>query len=130
MVGQLPGTSCCRAHLVAVFNSGFKMGDITGGYYSHGRTAKPLRNGQAPLVINARGAITIGQWGRDITMNPHTASVRQNLALIVDHGRAANGLTINATNAGAVPPTSCSTPGAPASAPTPPATSSTWPETK
>jgi len=91
MVGQLPDTSYCRAHLVAVFNSGFNMGDITGGYYSHGRTAKPLRTGQASLVINDRGAITIGQWGRDITMNPHTVSVRQNLALIVDHGRAANG---------------------------------------
>ena len=83
-------------NLVAVFNSGFKLNDITGGYYSHGRTAKALRTGQASLVVNDRGAITIGQWGRDITMNPHIASVRQNLALVVDHGRAADGLTVNA----------------------------------
>ena len=38
---QVPPTAV--PHLVAVFNSGFKMNDITGGYYSHGRTAKPLR---------------------------------------------------------------------------------------
>jgi len=82
-------------HLVAVFNSGFKMNDITGGYYSHGRTAKPLRTGQASLVINDHGAASVGEWGRDLTMNSHIISVRQNLALIVDGARPVHGLTAN-----------------------------------
>jgi len=82
-------------HLVAVFNSGFKLNDITGGYYSHGRTAKPLRNGQASPVINDRGAASVGQWGRDMAMNPHVVSVRQNLGLIVDDGQPVDGLTAN-----------------------------------
>lgn len=90
---QVPTTAV--PNLVAVFNSGFKMSDTAGGYYSHGRTAKPLRNGQASLVINDHGAITIGQWGRDVAMNPHIAAVRQNLALIVDGGHPASGLAVN-----------------------------------
>jgi len=82
-------------HLVAVFNSGFKLNDITGGYYSHGRTAKALRTGQASLVINDHGAVSVGQWGRDLTLSPHIISVRQNLALIVDSARPVHGLTAN-----------------------------------
>ncbi len=90
---QVPPTAV--PHLVAVFNSGFKMNDITGGYYSHGRTAKPLRTGHASLVINDHGAVSVGQWGRDLTMSPHIVSVRQNLGLIVDGARPVHGLTAN-----------------------------------
>jgi len=31
--------------------------------------------------------MTIGQWGRDVRMTPEVVGVRQNLKLIVDHGR-------------------------------------------
>jgi hypothetical protein len=82
--------------LVATFNSGFKMADIAGGFYLAGRSARRLRNGQASLVIDNRGRITIGQWGRDVSMNASVVAVRQNLALVVDGGRPVDGLAGNA----------------------------------
>jgi hypothetical protein len=83
-------------NLVATFNSGFRMRDITGGFYEAGRTARPLVNGQASLVIDRQGRVTVGQWGRDVSMNPDIAAVRQNLALVVDGGKPVSGLTSNA----------------------------------
>lgn len=81
--------------LVAVFNSGFKMNDTAGGYYHNGVTMRPLVDGQASAVIDDRGHLDVAQWGRDITMNPHIAAVRQNLALIVEGGQPVAGLEIN-----------------------------------
>jgi hypothetical protein len=81
--------------LVATFNSGWKMSDTRGGFYLAGRSAGQLRAGQASLVIDDTGAATVGQWARDVSMNPHVIAVRQNLALIVDHGRPVAGLTAN-----------------------------------
>jgi len=82
--------------LAATFNSGFKLTDISGGFYANGRVGKPLQAGQASLVISNRGQLSVGQWGRDITMNPHITAVRQNLALIVDGGHRVSGLRVNA----------------------------------
>ncbi|MDT5085619.1 MAG: hypothetical protein QOJ61_2662, partial [Mycobacterium sp.] len=42
------------------------------------------------------GRVTIGQWGRDVSMSPRVAAVRQNLALVVDGGRPVAGLSTNA----------------------------------
>jgi hypothetical protein len=82
--------------LVATFNSGFKMRDIVGGFYQAGRTAGRLVSGQASLVIDDRGDMTVGQWGRDVSMNSHVAAVRQNLDLVVDGGKPVAGLSVNA----------------------------------
>ena len=57
-----------------------------GGYYDNGRVAEPLRFGAASLVIAKDGTASIGQWGRDVSMSPSVASVRQNLDLLVDAG--------------------------------------------
>jgi len=81
--------------LVATFNSGWKMTDTHGGFYLAGQGSGHLMDGQASLVINDSGAATIGQWARDVTMNPHVVAVRQNLALIVDHSRPVPGLDAN-----------------------------------
>jgi hypothetical protein len=81
--------------LVATFNSGWKMTDTPGGFYLAGQRAGQLTNGQASIVITDSGAATIGQWARDVAMNPHVVAVRQNLALIVDHGRPVSGLDAN-----------------------------------
>lgn len=78
--------------LVAAFNSGFLMSNANGGYYSEGRTAYPLRAGAASFVIYRDGRATIGQWGRDVTMEPDVASVRQNLVLLVDNGQPVSNL--------------------------------------
>jgi len=81
--------------LVATFNSGWKMTDTPGGFYLAGQGAGHLTNGQASIVITDSGAATIGQWARDVAMNPHVVAVRQNLSLIVDHGRPVSGLDAN-----------------------------------
>jgi hypothetical protein len=93
----IPATE--RGPLVAAFNSGFRFRHIDGGYVTEGRTAVPLIDGGASIVITRDGRIEIGAWGHDVTMKPDVVSVRQNLHLIVDHGAPAPGLRDNADGA-------------------------------
>ena len=78
--------------LVAAFNGGFLLKDSNGGYLSEGHLVAPLRAGAASLVIYKNGFATVGEWGRDVTMTPAVVAVRQNLTLLVDHGRPVPGL--------------------------------------
>ena len=84
-----------RAGLVAAFNSGFKIDASQGGVYTEGQMVKPLVDGAASLVINTDGEASVGVWGRDFVMGPDIATVRQNLALILDNGVPAEGLPTN-----------------------------------
>ena len=84
-----------RQGLLAAFNSGFRLYASRGGYYSYGHTAQSLRVGAASLVITTNGGATVGQWGRDVSMTPAVAAVRQNLDLIVDGGQLVPGLDQN-----------------------------------
>jgi hypothetical protein len=79
-----PGT---RAGLVATFNGGFKINTSGGGFYLNGDTAGTLTKGAASVVYYRNGTIKIGDWGRDVRMTSSVVGVRQNLRLIVDHGR-------------------------------------------
>ena len=88
-----------RSRLVAVFNSGWKMADSRGGFYTGGKSLVPLQDGAASLVIDTSGRVTVGRWGRDARLGPDVAAVRQNLQLIVDNGRPLDGLADNATGA-------------------------------
>ncbi|MCL4448373.1 MAG: phosphodiester glycosidase family protein [Actinobacteria bacterium] len=81
-----------RGSLAAAFNSGFRLSSANGGYYSNGKTARPLVNGAASLVIFNNGTATVGTWGQDVSMTPNVASVRQNLVLIVNGGQPVKGL--------------------------------------
>jgi hypothetical protein len=83
--------------LVAAFNAGFLMNNANGGYYTDGRTIMPLRTGAASFVIYRNGSVNIGDWGRDAALTPDVVSVRQNLDLLVDHGRPVPGLDANDT---------------------------------
>lgn len=95
-------TPSAYAGLVATFNSGFKMKDARGGYYDHGRVAGSLTPGAASLVIHNDGHLTIGSWGTEETMTPDVAFVRQNLKLLIDHGRIASNINTDVeTNWGA-----------------------------
>lgn len=75
-------------NLAAVFNSGFRFGDIAGGIYAFGHELKPLHAGSATAVIDDRGRLTIGEWGREVKASSHMVAARQNLALLVDDGRS------------------------------------------
>jgi hypothetical protein len=88
-----------RPRLVAAFNAGFKMRHITGGVWTEGRSAGHLlQAGQASVVIYRDGHTAIAKWGRDASLTPDVVSVRQNLSLIVDGGRAARDLVTDRTH--------------------------------
>jgi Phosphodiester glycosidase len=76
-----------RAGLLATFNGGFKIADAEGGFYLNGVYYGALVRGSASVVYYRNGTIAIGEWGRDFRMNSSVAGVRQNLRLLVDHGR-------------------------------------------
>ena len=78
--------------LVAAFNAGFLMSAANGGYYTDGKAVVPLRVGAASFVIYRNGQVNIGPWGGSLTMTPNVVSVRQNLDLLVDGGKAVSGL--------------------------------------
>jgi hypothetical protein len=82
-----------RPGLVATWNGGFKVkpDDALGGFYADGRTARALVNGKAAEVFYQDGSLRIGRWGRDETMTPQVAGVRQNLSLLVDNGQVTVG---------------------------------------
>ncbi len=74
--------------VVAAFNGGFRLnGASHGGYFSDGRTARPLVDGAASLVLHSDGTATVGAWNREVRMAPDVASVRQNLVPLVDDGQ-------------------------------------------
>lgn len=95
--GQVPPQA--RADLAAAFNSGFYIRDAQGGYYSEGRTVAPLVNGAASLVIYKDGTATVGSWGTQVAMSPDVVSVRQNLSLIVDGGKATDDVAADHSSA-------------------------------
>lgn len=80
-----------RSTLVAAFNSGFRMKDSRGGWYSEGSNPVPIRDGAASLVFRDDGRADVGVWGREVGLDPHVTAIRQNLALLVDNGQLVPG---------------------------------------
>jgi hypothetical protein len=74
--------------VAAAFNSGFRLSnnDSHGGYFSDGRTVRPLVDGAASLVLDNDGVAHVGAWNTEVAMTEDVASVRQNLAMLVDDG--------------------------------------------
>ena len=74
--------------LLAAFNGGFKLSAGAGGYEQEGHVISPLIPGRASLVIDRSGAAAIGVWGHGLPRPGEAVySVRQNLTLLVNHGR-------------------------------------------
>ncbi|MGH3298650.1 MAG: hypothetical protein ACRDP7_43355 [Trebonia sp.] len=91
-----------RTGLLATFNGGFKLNSAGGGFYLNGIYHGSLVSGTASVVYYKNGTVKIGQWGRDFSMNSSIEGVRQNLKLLVDHGKlAANASSDVMTNWGA-----------------------------
>ena len=76
-----------RSSLLATFNSGFKLEDSGGGFFSHGHVYAPLTDGQATLISYSDGAVDIRTWTGGPDPGPGIAFARQNLPLIVEGGR-------------------------------------------
>ncbi|HUO74203.1 MAG TPA: hypothetical protein VMU39_25750 [Solirubrobacteraceae bacterium] len=82
-----------RRTVVAAFNGGFKFAAGAGGFMSYGRVAAPLHAGLGSIVTYADGATDIGSWRQEVpALGRRVVSVRQNLSLLIDHGRGASNL--------------------------------------
>jgi phosphodiester glycosidase len=82
-----------RWRLLATFNSGFTYRDGHGGFAVDGRTFTSLQRGEGTLVGYADGRVDVVSWRGGPTPGPGVVLARQNLPLIVDHGRPASNLT-------------------------------------
>ncbi len=81
-------TGAERGRLLAAFNGGFKLGVGAGGYEQEGHVISSLGGGFASLVIDRSGRARIGIWGDGVPAPGEAVySVRQNLQLLVEHGR-------------------------------------------
>jgi hypothetical protein len=76
-----------RSRLVATFNSGFKMKDSGGGFASGGHTYAPMKPGIATFVRYRDGRVDVISWSGGTNVGPDIVYARQNLPLIVNHGR-------------------------------------------
>ena len=83
-----------EAHRVlAGFNSGFKFKYGSLGWMESGRSPVPLSGGLGSIVTYADGSTQIGAWRQGVPQpGKRIVSVRQNLNLLIDHGRAAEDL--------------------------------------
>jgi phosphodiester glycosidase len=85
--GAMEVPMALRPRLLASFNSGFKLSDARGGFALHGHTYAPLQSGEATLVRYADGRVDVTAWSGGPQAPRDVVFARQNLPLIVDHGR-------------------------------------------
>jgi membrane-associated phospholipid phosphatase len=90
---QIP--TAVRSRVVAAFNGGFRLGDNDGGFWLDGRVGRPLVVGRASLIIHRDGRVDVVAWTRGLARDRSMVAVRQNLDLVVDHGRAEPGIGRN-----------------------------------
>jgi Phosphodiester glycosidase len=76
-----------RRRLVATFNSGFKLSDSAGGFAEGGRTYAPLRPDIATIIRYRNGRVDVTAWHGGPDAGRRVIFARQNLPLIVNHGR-------------------------------------------
>jgi hypothetical protein len=76
-----------RSKLVATFNSGFKLSDSGGGFAIGGHAYAPLRDGLATILRYRGGRMDVRAWTGGPNVPSNIIYARQNLPLIVDHGR-------------------------------------------
>jgi hypothetical protein len=76
-----------RSALLATFNSGFKLEDSRGGFFSQGQLYAALSDGQATLFGYSNGSVDIRTWTGGPSPRPGITFARQNLPLIVENGQ-------------------------------------------
>jgi hypothetical protein len=76
-----------RAGLLATFNSGFRLEDDRGGFFTAGRLYEPLRDGQATIIGYRNGKVDVRTWRGGPSPGPGVQFARQNLPPIVERGR-------------------------------------------
>ena len=82
-----------RGGLVATFNSAFKLADSGGGFAYGGHTYAPMHDGVATIVRYRSGQVDIVDWTGGPSVGPDVLYARQDLPLIIDHGRTNSNLS-------------------------------------
>jgi hypothetical protein len=76
-----------RSHLVATFNSAFKLTDSGGGFAYRGHTYAPMKPNLATILRYGDGRVDVVSWRGGPRVAPDVVYARQNLPLIVNHAR-------------------------------------------
>ena len=76
-----------RHNLVATFNSAFQLADSGGGFGYHGHTYAAMKDGVATVMRQRDGRVDIVNWTGGASVGPNVLYARQNLPLIIAHGR-------------------------------------------
>jgi hypothetical protein len=82
-----------RGGLVATFNSAFKLADAGGGFAYDGHTYAPMRDGMATILRYRDGRVDVIDWTGGAVAGADVVFARQNLPLIIDHGRPSANLS-------------------------------------
>ena len=85
--GPMEVPPATRGGLVATFNSGFKLADSGGGFAYDGHTYAAMHDGMATIVRYRSGRVDIVGWTGGPSVGPDVVYARQDLPLIIDHGR-------------------------------------------
>jgi hypothetical protein len=76
-----------RWRLLATFNSGFTYRDGHGGFAVNGNSYTPLSDGLGTIVGYRNGDVNVVAWHGGSIPGAQVVLARQNLPLILDHGR-------------------------------------------
>ncbi len=76
-----------RKRVVATFNGGFPLSTSNAGLVYRGETIAPMVKGIATLTDYRNGQVNLGAWRGGSTAGPNVYFAKQNLPLIIDHGR-------------------------------------------
>lgn len=85
--GMIPSNPAIRSKVLAAFNGSFKSINGPFGAMFNGVLYSPARTGLGTLALYSDGRVDIGAWGSEIGPTADLVSFRQNLPLIIDHGR-------------------------------------------
>ncbi len=85
--GEMPPSDKVANILLAAFNGGFKARHGEFGAMMDGVIYLPPRQGLGTLVIYKDGSVRLGEWGKDVSMNPGIVSLRQNGPLVIQAGQ-------------------------------------------
>ena len=75
-----------RSRVVATFNGGFPLSTSNAGLIYRGQSVAPMVNGIATLT-GYRSSVALGAWIQGASAPANVSFAKQNLPLIIDHGK-------------------------------------------
>jgi hypothetical protein len=76
-----------RSRVVATFNGGFPLSTSNAGLIYRGQSVAPMVNGIATLTGYRSGSVGLDAWGQGPNAPANVSFAKQNLPLIIDHGK-------------------------------------------